>query len=128
MDDPNKKGVSIKEIENFTKNHRLEIFFFLSFLLACLFSWAFFGTGWSIILATIGAILGLFMTGRVEFFTKKMWHFIFKQEPTIQIVLGVVCLIISIFLPPVIFFMLGLEGGKTLYHSAMETKSQHKRD
>lgn len=125
MDDPNKKGVSVKEIENFTKKYRLEVFFCLSLILACFFSWAFFGTGLSVIFAMIGGLIGVLLSSKIEFMLKKMWHFIFKQEQATQVVLGVVMLVISIFVPPAIFFLLGIGGGKSLYHQALEVKAQH---
>lgn len=126
MNDKFKEGVSVKEIENFTKKHRFEVFFCLVFVFACFFSWAFFGTGWSIVLASIGAILGVLMPGKIEFLGKRTFHFIFKQEQTTQIILGVVSLVLSIFLPPLIFLLIGMHGGKSLYHQAMEIYSQHK--
>ncbi len=56
----NKKGVSVKEIEEFTKKHRYEVFFCALFLLACIFSLVgHFGGGWSIFFAMGGAILGV---------------------------------------------------------------------
>jgi hypothetical protein len=36
--DGNKKGVSVKEIEEFTKKHRYEVFFCALFVLTCIFS------------------------------------------------------------------------------------------
>lgn len=122
-----KEGVSVKQIEYFARKHRLEVFYCLLFLLACLFSWAFFGTGWSVVFATVGAILGVLLAPKIEFITKKMLHFVFKQEPTTQIVLAVVSLIIAIFLPPLIFLLLGAQGGKALFHQSMETRAEHNK-
>ena len=127
MDD-NQKGVSVKEIENFTRKYTSEVFFIASLVLACIFSWAFFGTGWALILATIGGIIGILMSSKVDLLLKKVWHFIYTQERTVQIIIGVVMLIISVFIPPVTFFFLGLGGGKGLFQMAMETKAQHKKE
>ncbi|HEY5236403.1 MAG TPA: hypothetical protein VIJ14_09515 [Rhabdochlamydiaceae bacterium] len=125
--DPNKlkEGVSVKEIEAFAKKHRFEVFFCLAFIFACFFSFVFFGPGWSIFLAGIGGVLGVIMPARIELLTKKISHFIFKQEKTTQIVLGVVGLVISIILPPVIFLFLGLHGGKSMHHQVMTIHSGH---
>ncbi len=119
--EPNKlkEGVSVKEIEAFAKKHRFEVFFCLAFIFACFFSFVFFGPGWSVFLAGIGGILGVIMPARIELLTKKISHFIFKQEKTTQIVLGVVGLVISIILPPIIFLLLGLHGGKSMHHQVM---------
>ena len=125
--DPNKlkEGVSVKEIEAFAKKHRFEVFFCLAFIFACFFSFVFFGPGWSIFLAGIGGILGVIMPARIELLTKKISHFIFKQEKTTQIVLGVVGLVISIILPPIIFLLLGLHGGKSMHHQVMTIYGEH---
>jgi hypothetical protein len=122
-----KEGMSVKEISSFTKKHRLEVFFCVAFLLACFFSFVMFGTGWAIIAASVGAILGVLLSGKVMHLFKTIFHFIFKQEQTTQIILGVFLLIIAIFLPPLYFLILGLSGGKDLFHIAMEISSQHKK-
>ena len=125
--DPNKlkEGVSVKEIEAFAKKHRFEVFFCLAFIFACFFSFVFFGPGWSIFLAGIGGILGVIMPARIELLTKKISQFIFKQEKTTQIVLGVVGLVVSIILPPIIFLLLGLHGGKSMHHQVMTIYGEH---
>lgn len=115
-----KDSVSVKEVEEFTKKYKLEVLFCLSFILACLFSFVFFGTGWGIVLASIGGIIGVVLASRVELFIKKTFQFVFKQEKLTQLVLAICWLVISIFVPPLVFLMVGLYGGKSLYHLAME--------
>jgi len=109
-----KEGVSVSQIEEFTKKHRFEVVLCLSFVLAFFFSFLFFGTGWAILFAVIGGGLGVIFPRKIEFATKQMFQFVLKQELTTQIVLAVVALIISIFLPPFIFLFLGLNGGRSL--------------
>ena len=104
MDMKKKEGVSIKEIEFFTKKHQLEVFFCLLFVLTCFFSFVFFGPGWAVVLSVIGCLIGI----------------VFKQERTTQLVLGAVGLIIAVFLPPIIFFLVGLHGGKSMYNRAKD--------
>jgi len=49
--DGKKEGVSVKEIEEFAKKHRFEVFFCLMFLFACVFGLVgMFRPGWSILL------------------------------------------------------------------------------
>lgn len=120
-----KEGVSVKEIETFAKQHRFEFFFCLAFALAFLFALIMYSGGWSIAAAGLGGILGVLFSGRVTLFSKKVLHFLFRQERTTQFVLAIVILILAIFLPPLIFFVLGLHGGKDLYHTAREIQSQH---
>ena len=127
MDNEKKEGVSVKEIHEFTKNHRLEVFFCLVFLFACLFNFVFIGGSWSIITAAAGAIIGVLLPGKVEHFSKSIFHFVFKQENTTQIIIGVAVLIITIFLPILTFFALGLHGGKSMFHLASEICSLHKK-
>ena len=104
----------MSQIEEFTKKHRFEVVLCLSFVLAFFFSFLFFGTGWAILFAVIGGGLGVIFPRKIEFATKQMFQFVLKQELTTQIVLAVVALIISIFLPPFIFLFLGLNGGRSL--------------
>lgn len=126
--DPNKlkEGVSVKEIESFAKKHRFEVFFCLAFLLACFFSFVFF-TSWSIILAAVGGIIGALIPSKVESFARRVFLFFFKQEQTTQLILGIVGLILSIFLPLLVFLVLGMSGGKHLQQMASETFSQGPR-
>jgi H+/Cl- antiporter ClcA len=124
----NKEGVSVKDIESFAKQHKFELFFCLMFILAAAFSFfSFFRAGWSIVLAAIGGVIGVLVPARIELFGKKLFQFVFKQEQMVQLVLGVVGLILSIFLPQLIFLLLGLHGGKHLYHLALEINSQSKQ-
>ena len=108
------EGVSVKEIEAFTKKHRFEVVFTLALVLACFFSFIFFGTGWAIILAAIGGVLGVIFPGKIEAVSKKIFAFVFKQEQITQLILGVVLLIFAVFLPPLIFLVLGFGGGTKL--------------
>lgn len=112
-DDNLKDGISVKEIETFAKNNRFKLFLCLSILLACFFSFVFFAA-WSIILAAVGGILGVFFPLKIESFMGKVQTFCAKQEATTQLVLGGVSLILAIFLPPLVFFTLGCAGGKQL--------------
>jgi hypothetical protein len=121
-----KEGVSVKEIEAFVKNHRLEVFFCLAFILACIFTFAWWGPGWSIIVAAIGAVIGALLSGKVANLSKMIFSFVFKQEMTIQLVLGIVGLILAIFIPPLYFLLLGLHGGKDMVQSGMESSNKQR--
>jgi uncharacterized membrane protein YjjP (DUF1212 family) len=125
MNQDNKEGVSVKEIEAFAKKHRFEVFFCLAFILACFFSFL-WGPWWSVIFATIGGIVGVLLSSKLPPLSKSVFSFIFKQEPTVQLVLGIVGLILAIFLPPLYFLLLGLHGGKDLQQWANDLYNQHK--
>lgn len=119
-----KDGVSVKEIENFAKKHRFEVFFCVAFVLACFFTFVFFAA-WSLIFAVIGAILGVAMASGIDRMIKTMVRFVLKQERTTQIVLAVVGWVLSIFLPPLTFMLIGLAGGKSLIKIANEINMQN---
>ncbi len=119
-----KEGVSVKEIEQFTKKHRFEVFFCLVFILAGVFSFVMWGPGWSVMAAAIGAVVGILLSGKVAHFSKMIFQFIFKHEQTTQLVLGIIFLILAIFIPPFFFLILGLHGGKDLHHWAIEIYNQ----
>lgn len=121
-----KEGVSVKEIEAFAKKYRFEVFFCLAFVLACFFTFVLWGPGWSVIAATIGVIIGVLFAEKMTRFSKTVFSFVFKQESTIQLVLGIVGLILAIFLPPLFFLLLGLHGGKEMHQRALEIYNQPK--
>jgi membrane associated rhomboid family serine protease len=123
-----KEGMSVRELESFAKKHRFEIFFCLAFILACFFSFVMFGPGWAVIAAAIGALVGVLLSGKVHHMHKSILHFVFKQEQTTQIVIGIIALIIAILLPPVFFLILGMHGGKDMIHIVMEISGQHRKD
>lgn len=115
-----KEGVSVKEIESFAKKHRFEVFFCLIFVLACFFSFVMWGPWWTIIAATAGGVIGVLMPDKIDSMCQKILQFVFKQEQTTQLVLGIVGLILAIFIPPLIFFILGLHGGKDMHKMASQ--------
>jgi hypothetical protein len=108
-----KDGVSVKEIEGFAKKHRFELFFCLALLLSCLFNFVFFA-GWSFVFAAAGGILGALFPEKVQKIFKISSCFFRKQEDLTQLILTIVGLILSIFLPILTFFILGAAGGKHL--------------
>lgn len=119
-----KEGVSVREIEEFTKKHRFEVFFCLAFILACFFTFVMWGPEWSIVAATIGAVIGILLHARVANFSKSAFQFVFKQEKTTQLILGIVFLILAIFIPPLYFLLLGLHGGKDIHRNAIDNSNQ----
>jgi len=118
MDKKIKEGMSIQELENFGKRYRFEIFFILYFLLATLLTFLFFGATWSIFLAGIGGILGVWLPSKVEKAAKASFQFIYKQEKITRLILAVAGAIVAFFLPPVVFFVMGLMGGAGINRAA----------
>ncbi len=122
MESSNKKeGLSVKEIEAFTKKHRVEVFFSAHFVIACFFSFIFLGAGWSLLGMAIGGILGVLFREKCTSMLKNIFSFILKQDSIVQLVIAAMSLVISLFLPLITFFLLGVSGGKGLYEAALES-------
>lgn len=122
MDEEKKKeGVTVKEIEGYAKRHRFEIFFCILFVLASLFTLVFWGPTLSIFLAGIGAILSVFLPGKVDHFARMMATKVLQKEATTQLIVGIVALIVAIFLAPLVFLWLGLHGGNSVIRLAKES-------
>ncbi|MCB1107131.1 MAG: hypothetical protein KDK76_03445 [Chlamydiia bacterium] len=118
MDKKIKEGVSVQEIENFGKKYRFEIFFVLYFLIATLLTFIFFSAAWSVFLAGVGGILGVWLPNKIEKAARAAFRFVFKQEKATKLVLAIVGVIIAFFLPPLVFFFLGLMGGSGMNKAA----------
>ncbi len=117
--DGKKEGVSVKEIEEFAKKHRFEVFFCLMFLFACIFGLVgMFSPRWNILLGMAGGALGVILPTKMDQILKSIFHFVFKQEKTILIILGVVSLLISCIFPFIIFLIVGVAGGRMMHHLA----------
>ena len=125
MDKKLKEGISVQELENIGKKYKFEIFFILYFVVASLLTFLFFGSGWSICLAGVGGILGIWFPKKIGKMAAGCFHFVFKQEKATKIILAIVGIIISFFLPIVVFFILGLMGGKGIYCSASKVTKLH---
>ncbi len=121
-----KEGVSVQEIENFGKKHLLVITLIVYFLLATLLTFLFFGATWSIFLAGIGAIIGILFPKKINKSAQGAFQSIYKQEKTTKTVIAVIGAAVSFFLPPLIFFLLGLMGGMSIFGSASSTKTGKK--
>ncbi len=119
--EPKKEGLSVKELESFTKKHRMEVFFCLFFFLAGIFGLILWGSSWCVILGAIGAIIGALMPIRVRAFAKGMWQFVFRQDRTTQIIMASVALVLAVFLPFVVFLLIGLHAGKSMAMDAHES-------
>lgn len=115
-----KDGMSIREIEEFAKKNRFDVFLCVLFFIACVFAFV-WGTGWSVIAAFLGTGLGILCSNKIEVFSKKGVLFLLKQESTTQIVLAVVLLVLAVALPLIYFFILGAQGGRSLHKLTSET-------
>ena len=133
MDKKVKEGVSVQEIENFSKKYHFEIAFTLYFILATLLSllWELFGTKFSLFLIGIGGILGVWFPSKIKSATASTFRFIKKQERTTHLIVAVLGLLIAIFLPPLIFFLTGWLGGagmRQIYSSDLKKEVDQEID
>lgn len=124
-----KEGISVQELEKFGQKYYIEIFFVIYFLLATLLTFLFFGAAWSILLGGIGGIVGILLPTQIEKIARAAFRFVFKQEKTTKLILAIVGIILSFFLPPIIFLFLGLVGGFGMYKLAtMKERRGTKRE
>jgi len=112
-----KEGVSVKEIEDFTRKHTTEVFSVLAIIVATASScWDFFtGPKMTIFFTALGCILAVLFPVQVERGLKQFYNFVLKQEKTTQMIVGAVKVVIGIFIPFLLFGILGLLAG-TSYH------------
>lgn len=112
-----KEGVSVQEMEDFARKYTTEVFSVLAIIIGSISSMYDFFTGpkFTIVLTAIGVILGVFFPAPVEKSLKQYYSFSYKQEKMTQVILGIVLIIISIFIPFILFGAVGLLAG-TSYH------------
>ena len=117
MMDKIKEGVSVQEVEDFARKYTLEVFSVLAIVIASISSMYDFFTGpkFTILLVTIGLVLGVFFPAPVERILKQFYSFSYKQEKMTQMILGCVMIVVGLFIPFVIFGAVGLLAG-TSYH------------
>ncbi len=113
-----KEGLSIKELENFAKQHRVEVFLCLFFFLAGLFGLVLWSSAWCVIFGTIGAILGVLLPTQVQSFARGTWQFVFRQDRTTLIIMAAVALVLAIFIPPLVFLLIGAHAGRSMVTAA----------
>jgi membrane associated rhomboid family serine protease len=125
QDTGSKHGMTVQEIESMVKKYKFEVFFCLSFLLAALFSYFLSMMGWCILLSAVGAVAGMLLPGHAEKIIGFLLQTTCKQERVTQIIIGVVLLLISMILSPLIYLFLGFVAGKSLYKDTLHHKGQH---
>ena len=117
-----KEGVSVEEIESFTRKYLVEVFLVGAIVIATFFSNIFWSYWFSIGFAGFATIVSLVMNEKILRFEKYVFQFLKKEERSMQITVGVVRLIIAFFLPFVIFGEIGLLAG-CAYHYFYKSKS-----
>ena len=124
----NKNGFTVQELEHIAKKYRFEVFFCAAFILAALFSKLFNLAGFSILLTAVGGVIGMIFPSRTHKIIGQILEFTCKQERVTQIVIGIVLIILSIVIAPVIFLLIGAICGKAIHHDTLQCKSNHSQD
>lgn len=112
-----KEGISVEEIESFTRKHTTEVFTLLSIAIGAISSaFHFFtGPGLTIFSAAIGMIAAVLFPAHVDKLIKRYYSFCLKQEKSTQMILGAVKIVLGLFIPFVLFAGVGLLAGSS-YH------------
>ncbi len=124
-----KEGVSVQEVEDFARKYAVEVISVAAIVIGAISSiFDFFtGPGLSVFFTAVGAILGIFFPVPVEKGLKRIYVFTFKQEKNTQLILGAVKIVVAIFIPFLIFGLLGLLAG-TAYHYYVRHAQSNKEE
>jgi hypothetical protein len=109
----NDKGIPVKDIEQYARKHVNELFFALAILVGVISSILDFFTGpmWTIAFLGLGTIISLAYPQKMLRIERAILEFMNKQEMFLQIVLGAVQIIFAIFVPFIVFFLIGILAG-----------------
>lgn len=118
MEEKKREGLTVREISELGNKYRIEVFVCLLLLLTCIFNFIFIGGSLSILTATIGGIIGTLLSPKLEPHLKAMVKYPLQQSTTVQLIIAGAVLLVGIFLPLVIFLVLGLYAGVTIYKFA----------
>ncbi len=112
-----KEGVSVKEIEDFTRKYTTELFSILAILIATASSCLDFFTGpkMTVFFTALGCMLAILFPVHIERGLKQFYNFVFKQDKNTQLIVGTVKVVVAIFIPFLLFGLLGLLAGSS-YH------------
>jgi len=131
-----KEGVSVEELEKFARKYINEVFLILSLIIATITSIAKFFTGapWgSLFFVALGAIIAIALPAQIGKLLKKIFKMISQAEKTVSIIIGIVRIVLSIFIPFILFAELGLIAGYSFhligreFYKEEEPKSEYEK-
>jgi hypothetical protein len=119
------KGFTVSQIEGTVQKYASEIGVSVIFIVTAIFTLIWGGSMvlWSILLCMILAVIGVVIPDSMSIAINKAVDFIYKEK-IMLIVTGGVLLIVSIFIPVLIFALVGLLAGSSLSLS-MQLKKQN---
>ncbi len=108
-----KEGVSIQELESIARKYLHEMLFILAIFIASVSSIFdfFIGPMWTLTFLGLAAMVSVAFPEQISKMLKSLYHFYYKQEKTIQIIIGSVRIVFALFLPFILFAELGLLAG-----------------
>lgn len=112
VNEKKESGVHLKEVEEVARKYELEICLTLFYVLGIIFTLVWSVEGWSVLAAGVGAIVGFFIPSQLEKLVHQVLSFIYKQDKVVQWVFWGVRFLVAIFIPSLVFLILGLVGGK----------------
>lgn len=109
-----KNGFTVGELQNKMQKYGFEISMCSIFIITALFTviWGGMWVIWSIILCMAGGVVGVLFPMQVRDISAKVLDFIYKERFTC-IVVAILGIVIGIFLPSIIFALVGLAAGKS---------------
>jgi hypothetical protein len=111
---PSKGGFTVGELEGKVRKFGVEIVLCASFVLTAIFAliWGGAMMVWSILLCMIFSIIGALVPKSIHKLAHHTARFALKDKVT-GIVIAVVLILLSIFLPPIVFAIVGAKAGKS---------------
>jgi H+/Cl- antiporter ClcA len=124
-DTKGKKGFTVSELEGKAKQYASEIGLAVIFFLTPIFTlvWGSSMKFWAILLCMIFAILGAVIPHSMMDLFSKALDFVYREK-VMLIATGIVLMIIGIFIPAIIFALVGLIAGGALSQSMKNRASK----
>jgi ABC-type multidrug transport system fused ATPase/permease subunit len=110
-----KTGFTVSELEGTAKKYASEIGLGVIFAMTAIFTliWGGAMMVWSVILSMILAIIGALVPGSMMAGISKALDYVYRER-VMLIITGVVLLVVAIFIPVLIFALVGLIAGGSL--------------
>jgi hypothetical protein len=118
LSDKLKESVSFHDIEGFRKKYATEILTVIALAIAAISSALDFFTGpkLTIFVFALATIVAIFFPDPVQKSIKKIYGFFYMQEPTTQLIISAVRIVVAIFVPFVLFGAFGLLAGLSFHY------------
>jgi cation transport ATPase len=118
LKDKLKEGISVQDLETFARRYTHELFLILAIIIASISSMFhfFMSPSWAISFAALATVVSIGFPEQMSRFQKPIFSFLYKQEKSMLMIIGIVRLIVALFLPFVIFTEIGMLAGMAFHH------------